>query len=105
MGAAQRNPSILFEAAYVPLGLLRVLRRQKTRLRVKDCLFENRSRSLIIGLASSKWDLQRDKISSGTNPQCPSRSFGGQVDALFVFSIIAFWRIVVIKRGGQVSET
>ena len=41
MGAAQRNPSILFEAvAYVPLGLLRVLRRQKTRLRVKDCLFE-----------------------------------------------------------------
>ena len=30
MGAAQRNPSILFEAvAYVPLGLLRVLRRQK----------------------------------------------------------------------------
>jgi heme-degrading monooxygenase HmoA len=32
------------------------------------------------------------------------RSFGGQVDALFVFSIIAFWRIVVIKRGGQVSE-
>jgi hypothetical protein len=52
MGAAQRNPSILFEAvAYVPLGLLRVLRRQKTRLRVKDCRFgrkkQLRSKSLL----------------------------------------------------------
>jgi len=80
---AKRNPSSLFAAViHVSLGLLRVLRRQKTRLRVKDCLFENRSRSLIIGSASSRWDLQREKISSGTNPQCSSRSFGGQVDAL-----------------------
>ncbi len=41
MGAAKRNPSSLFEPVpHVSLGLLRVLRRQKTRLRVKDSLFE-----------------------------------------------------------------
>jgi hypothetical protein len=68
MGAAQRNPSILFEAAYVPLGFLRVFASPRERLSFRDSGSHNTvfiAGGFEFWFARLGWDMRRSEHVAG----------------------------------------